>query len=81
MRGRERSLDGGVGLGWGVGGVGGGFLIEKASSFQEFAAEERRHNKVIKKGRVIQRRLSQDCHTLTDRNLHKQIILSALLAS
>lgn len=72
-----------AGLGWvGVsGGVGGGFLIEKASSFQEFAAEERRHNKVIKKGRVIRRGLSQDCHRLTDRNLHKQIILSALLAS
>ena len=29
--------------------MGGEVLIEKASSFQEFAAEERQHNKVIKK--------------------------------
>jgi len=30
--------------------MGGEVLIEKAFSFQEFAAEERQHNKVIKKG-------------------------------
>lgn len=59
--------------------TGGEVLIEKASSFQEFAAEERQHNKVIKKGCVICQGLSQDCHTLTDMNLHKQIIFSALL--
>lgn len=60
--------------------MGGEVLIEKASSFQEFAAEKRQHNKVIKKrGCVIRRGLSQDCHTLADMNLHKQIIFSALL--
>lgn len=30
--------------------MGGEVLIEKAFSFQEFAAEERQHNKVIKRG-------------------------------
>lgn len=53
-------------------------LIEKASSFQEFAAEEKQHNKVIKKGCEIRQGLSQDCHTPTDMNLHKQITFPVL---
>lgn len=59
--------------------MGGEVLIEKASSFQEFAAEQRQHNKVIKKRCVIRQGLSQDCHRPTDMHLHKQIIFSALL--
>ena len=50
------------------------FLIEKASSFQEFAAEEMQHNKVIKKGLCDVTGLSQGCHTPTHLSLHKQII-------
>lgn len=47
----KRVAESGAGMVEGWGGLGRGLevLIEKASSLQEFAAEERRHNKVIKK--------------------------------
>lgn len=50
--------------------------MKKLPPSRSFAAEERRHNKVIKTGG---RGLSRDCHTPADTNLHKQIIFSALL--